>query len=151
MERRADRRPRLPALDGMSWAIVDVSNFYVSAERLFDPSLSPRSTSCARRWRGSCASGRKDTSARAGGEPIDRVRAWVSIPCQPTIGVAIGAAISPINDPRVIIGIAAKMMEAMFQPGGVYTKCGVLLEDLTPEGQGRLTSSQCRTQRHRHC
>jgi len=52
MERRADRRPRLPALDGMSWAMVDVSNFYVSAERLFDPSLSPRSTSCARRWRG---------------------------------------------------------------------------------------------------
>jgi len=36
----------------MSWAMVDVSNFYVSAERLFDPSLSPRSTSCARRWRG---------------------------------------------------------------------------------------------------
>ena len=39
MGRRADRRPRLPALAGMSWAIVDVSNFYVSAERLFDPSL----------------------------------------------------------------------------------------------------------------
>lgn len=28
-------------------------------------------------------------------------------------------------------------MEAMFQPGGVYTKCGVLLEDLTPQGQGQ--------------
>lgn len=28
-------------------------------------------------------------------------------------------------------------MKAMFQPGGVYTKCGVLLEDLTPEGQGQ--------------
>lgn len=26
-------------------------------------------------------------------------------------------------------------MEAMFQPGGVYTKCGVLLEDLTPQGE----------------
>lgn len=28
-------------------------------------------------------------------------------------------------------------METMFQPGGVYTKCGVLLEDLSPEGQGQ--------------
>ena len=43
----------------------------------------------------------------------------------------------PTNDPRVIVGIAGKMMEAMFQPGGVYTKCGVLLEDLTPEGEGQ--------------
>src|SRR3546814_3395557 len=25
----------------------------------------------------------------------------------------------------------------MFQPGGVYTKCGVLLEDLTAEGAGQ--------------
>lgn len=43
----------------------------------------------------------------------------------------------PTNDPRVIVGIAGKMMDAMFQPGGVYTKCGVLLEDLTPEGEGQ--------------
>lgn len=43
----------------------------------------------------------------------------------------------PTNDPRVIVGIAGKMMEAMYQPGGVYTKCGVLLEDLTPEGEGQ--------------
>lgn len=43
----------------------------------------------------------------------------------------------PTNDPRVIVGIAGKMMESMFQPGGVYTKCGVMLEDLTPEGQGQ--------------
>lgn len=28
-------------------------------------------------------------------------------------------------------------METMFQPGGAYTKCGVLLEDLSPEGQGQ--------------
>lgn len=43
----------------------------------------------------------------------------------------------PTNDPRVIVGIAGRMMEAMFQPGGVYTKCGVLLEDLAPEGEGQ--------------
>lgn len=43
----------------------------------------------------------------------------------------------PTNDPRVIVGIAGKMMEAMFQPGGVYTKCGVLLEDLVPERSGQ--------------
>src|SRR3546814_9209445 len=43
----------------------------------------------------------------------------------------------PTNDPRIIVGIAGKMMEAMFQPGGVYTKCGVLLEDLTAEGAGQ--------------
>ena len=41
----------------------------------------------------------------------------------------------PTNDPRIIVGIAGKMMEAMFQPGGVYTRWGVLLEDLTREGQ----------------
>ena len=28
-------------------------------------------------------------------------------------------------------------MDAMFQPGGVYTKCGVLLEDLCPQGEGQ--------------
>ncbi|AOF95399.1 hypothetical protein BSY17_4133 (plasmid) [Sphingobium sp. RAC03] len=43
----------------------------------------------------------------------------------------------PTNDPRVIVGIAGKMMDDMFQPGGVYTKCGVLLEDLTKEGEGQ--------------
>jgi DNA polymerase V len=43
----------------------------------------------------------------------------------------------PTNDPRMIVGIAGKMMESMFQPGGVYTKCGVLLEDLVPEGEGQ--------------
>jgi DNA polymerase V len=43
----------------------------------------------------------------------------------------------PTNDPRVIVGIAGKMMDAMFQPGGVYTKCGVLLEDLCKQGEGQ--------------
>src|SRR3546814_3825806 len=35
------------------------------------------------------------------------------------------------------VGIAGKMMEAKFQPGGGYTKCGGLLEDLTAEGAGQ--------------
>ncbi|GHH25396.1 protein UmuC [Sphingomonas glacialis] len=43
----------------------------------------------------------------------------------------------PSNDPRIIAGLAAKMMEAMYQPGGVYTKCGVLLEELLPQGAGQ--------------
>lgn len=43
----------------------------------------------------------------------------------------------PTNDPRVILRIVGQMTEAMFQLGGVYTKCGVLLEDLTPQGQGQ--------------
>lgn len=43
----------------------------------------------------------------------------------------------PSNDPRIIAGIAGKMMEAMYQPGGVYTKCGVLLEELVREGEGQ--------------
>ena len=36
------------------------------------------------------------------------------------------------------------MMEAMYQPGGVYTKCGVLLEELLPQGAGQGTSSPSR-------
>lgn len=43
----------------------------------------------------------------------------------------------PSNDPRVIASIAGNMMEAMFQPGAVYTKCGVLLEELIPTGTGQ--------------
>ena len=43
----------------------------------------------------------------------------------------------PSNDPRIIAGLAGKMMEAMYQPGGVYTKCGVLLEELLPQGAGQ--------------
>lgn len=43
----------------------------------------------------------------------------------------------PTNDPRVILRIVGQMTDAIFQPGGVYTKCGVLLEDLTPQGRGQ--------------
>ena len=45
---------------------------------------------------------------------------------------------SPLsNDPRIIAGLAAKMMEEMYQPGSVYTKCGVLLEEPLPQGAGQ--------------
>ena len=43
----------------------------------------------------------------------------------------------PSNDQRIIAGLAAKMMEAMYQPGGVYTKCGILLEELLVRGAGQ--------------
>jgi DNA polymerase V len=48
----------------------------------------------------------------------------------------------PSNDPRIIAGLAAKMIEAMYQPGGVYTKCGVLLEELLPQGAGQGRAGQ---------
>lgn len=43
----------------------------------------------------------------------------------------------PSNDPRIIAGLDDKLIEAMYQPGGVYTKCGVLLEELLPQGAGQ--------------
>lgn len=43
----------------------------------------------------------------------------------------------PTNDPRVILGIVGQMTEDMFEAGGVYTKCGVMLEDLTPQDHGQ--------------
>jgi len=43
----------------------------------------------------------------------------------------------PSDNPRIIACLAAKMMEAMYQPGGVYTKCGVLLKELLPQGAGQ--------------
>jgi DNA polymerase V len=36
------------------------------------------------------------------------------------------------NDPRHIVSLAVRMTEALFQQGGRYTKCGVLLEGLCP-------------------
>ena len=44
---------------------------------------------------------------------------------------------SPSNDPRIIAGLADRLIEAMYQPGGVYTKCGVLLKELLPQGAGQ--------------
>jgi hypothetical protein len=43
----------------------------------------------------------------------------------------------PSNDQRIIASLAAKMMQAMYQPGGVYTKCGILLEELLVRGAGQ--------------
>ncbi|MGB3752447.1 MAG: Y-family DNA polymerase [Parerythrobacter sp.] len=41
------------------------------------------------------------------------------------------AKLSPAShDPRIIGSIAGKMADAMFQEGEIYTKCGVMLEDL---------------------
>lgn len=48
------------------------------------------------------------------------------------------ARLSPAtNDPRVIAAQAARMAEAMFEPGRVYTKCGVMLEGLEPESRAQ--------------
>ncbi|WP_062117164.1 Y-family DNA polymerase [Aureimonas sp. AU40] len=41
----------------------------------------------------------------------------------------------PTNDTRMIVKWASRMVESMWQPGGVYTKCGVMLEDLTDQGR----------------
>lgn len=41
------------------------------------------------------------------------------------------ARLSPAtNDPRVIVALATRLAETLFEPGRSYTKCGVLLEDL---------------------
>lgn len=49
------------------------------------------------------------------------------------------ARLSPAtNDLRAIASMAARMAEAIFEEGGVYTKCGVMLEGLAPEHQGQL-------------
>ena len=43
------------------------------------------------------------------------------------------ARLSPAtNDPRVIGGMAGRMAAGMYETGGVYTKCGVMLEGLEP-------------------
>lgn len=41
----------------------------------------------------------------------------------------------PTNDSRVIVRWATRMVDSMWQPGGSYTKCGVMLEDLTDAGR----------------
>lgn len=45
--------------------------------------------------------------------------------------------VPPTHDPRIILSFASRMTESMFQPGGVYTKCGVMLEELEPQGMGQ--------------
>ncbi|KTR04990.1 hypothetical protein NS365_13235 [Aureimonas ureilytica] len=39
------------------------------------------------------------------------------------------------NDTRVIVCWASRMVESMWQEGGVYTKCGGMLEDLCDAGR----------------
>ncbi|WP_062011689.1 Y-family DNA polymerase [Aureimonas sp. AU4] len=41
----------------------------------------------------------------------------------------------PTNDSRVIVRWASRMVDSMWEDGGVYTKCGVMLEDLTEQGR----------------
>lgn len=41
------------------------------------------------------------------------------------------------NDSRVLVAAAVAMMTSMYEHGGVYTKCGVMLEDLSDEGAGQ--------------
>ncbi|WP_082684792.1 Y-family DNA polymerase [Aureimonas ureilytica] len=41
----------------------------------------------------------------------------------------------PTNDTRVIVRWASRMVESMWQEGGAYTKCGVMLEDLCDAGR----------------
>lgn len=41
----------------------------------------------------------------------------------------------PTNDSRVIVRWASRMVDSMWQTGGVYTKCGVMLEDLSDAGR----------------
>jgi DNA polymerase V len=40
----------------------------------------------------------------------------------------------PTNDTRTIVRWATRMVDSMFEPGGVYTKCRVMLEDLCDAG-----------------
>lgn len=42
-------------------------------------------------------------------------------------------------DPRIMAAIARRMVSAAFRPHHVYTKTGVLLEDLSPEGSGQTS------------
>lgn len=54
------------------------------------------------------------------------------------------ARLSPAtNDPRVVASVAGRLAEAMFEPGRVYTKCGVMLEDLSPGGAAQADLFAC--------
>ncbi|KQQ91507.1 type VI secretion protein ImpB [Aureimonas sp. Leaf324] len=41
----------------------------------------------------------------------------------------------PTNDSRTIVKWASRMVDSMWEQGGVYTKCGVMLEDLCDAGR----------------
>lgn len=51
---------------------------------------------------------------------------------------ARSARLSPsTSDPRVIVGMAGQMAEAMYEAGRSYTKCGVMLEGLSSASQSQ--------------
>jgi len=48
------------------------------------------------------------------------------------------ARLSPAtHDPRTIASVAGSMMDSMFVPGSIYTKCGVMLEGLHAAGEAQ--------------
>lgn len=48
------------------------------------------------------------------------------------------ARLSPAtHDPRTIASVAGNMMDSMFVPGSIYTKCGVMLEGLHAAGEAQ--------------
>jgi DNA polymerase V len=49
------------------------------------------------------------------------------------------ARLSPAtHDPRTIASVAGSMMDSMFVPGSIYTKCGVMLEGLHAAGEAQI-------------
>lgn len=97
--------------------------------------------------------GLREAMARRAWRAAEKIRAQGLVASR-MIGFAHGSSYRPnppnasrsvrlspaTNDPRVIVSIAGRMVESMFEAGRVYTKCGILLEDLTPAGasQGDL-------------
>jgi DNA polymerase V len=48
------------------------------------------------------------------------------------------ARLSPAtHDPRTIASVAGNMMDSMYVPGSIYTKCGVMLEGLSAAGEAQ--------------
>lgn len=49
------------------------------------------------------------------------------------------ARLSPAtHDPRTVAGLAGNLADVMFVPGCTYTKCGVMLEGLSPQGEAQM-------------
>src|SRR3546814_3654924 len=73
-----------------------------------------------------------------------RISDWISDVCssdllspEPAFGIPIGAAVPADQRSAHHRGDRGEDDGSDVQPGGVYTKCGVLLEDLTAEGAGQ--------------
>ncbi|PTQ65030.1 hypothetical protein C8J45_102388 [Sphingomonas sp. PP-CE-3G-477] len=51
---------------------------------------------------------------------------------------SLSARLSPAtHDPRTIASVASNMMDSMFVPSSIYTKCGVMLEGLHAAGEAQ--------------